>query len=76
VSDADEPTPSVAGLGAPETYCAESVLLTSLAAAARRLSFERSTEWLARYDALAEVLGYHQFDTFRATCALIARKLR
>ena len=39
-----------------------SVLLTSLVAAAWRLSFERITNWLARYDALAEALGYYTFD--------------
>ncbi len=54
--------PEPVGAGAPETYCDESVLLTSLVAAAWRLSFERITEWLARYEALAEALGYHQFD--------------
>lgn len=48
--------------GAPSTYRDESVLLTSLVAAAWRLSYERITDWVARYDALAEVLGYDQFD--------------
>jgi hypothetical protein len=36
--------------------------LTSLVAAGWRLPFERITDWLARYDALAVVLGYDQFD--------------
>jgi hypothetical protein len=54
--------PKPAGAGAPETYRDESVLLTSLVAAAWRLSYERITEWLTRYDTLAETLGYHQFD--------------
>jgi hypothetical protein len=39
------------------------VLLTSLVAAAWRLSYEVITDWLARYDALADALGYDQFDT-------------
>ena len=54
--------PKPAGPGAPETYRDESVMLTSLVAAAWRLSFERITEWLVRYDALAETLGYHKVD--------------
>jgi hypothetical protein len=54
--------PKGRGPGAPRVYRDESVLLTSLVAAAWRLSFERITEWLARYDALAESLGYDQFD--------------
>lgn len=54
--------PKPAGPGAPPTYRDESVLLTSLVGAAWRLSYERIVEWLARYDALAEVLGYDQFD--------------
>ena len=54
--------PKPAGPGAPERYRDETVLLTSLVAAAWRLSYERITAWLTRYDALAEVLGYHQFD--------------
>jgi hypothetical protein len=54
--------PKPPGPGAPQVYRDESVLLTSLVAAAWRLSFERITEWLARYDTLAEALGYHQFD--------------
>lgn len=72
--------PKPVGPGAPETYCDESVLLTSLVAAAWRLSFERITAWLARYAALAEALGYHQFDTFaqRRTISLAqySRRLR
>ncbi len=72
--------PKPAGPGAPETYCDESVLLTSLVAAAWRLSFERITEWLVRYDALAEALGYQQFDKFgqRRTISLAqySRRLR
>jgi hypothetical protein len=39
-----------------------SVLLTSLVAAAWRLSYERITDWLARYDAMAESLGYDEFN--------------
>jgi hypothetical protein len=54
--------PKPGGAGAPERYRAESVLLTSLVAAAWRLSYERITDWLTRYEALAEVLGYDQFD--------------
>jgi hypothetical protein len=54
--------PKPVGPGAPETYRDESVLLTSLVAAAWRLSYERTVEWLARYDALAETLDYHQFN--------------
>jgi hypothetical protein len=54
--------PKPSGPGAPEIYRDESVLLTSLVAAAWRLSYEVVTDWLARYDALAEVLGYHKFD--------------
>ena len=38
------------------------VLLTSLVAAAWRLSYERITDWLTRYEALAETLGYEQLD--------------
>jgi hypothetical protein len=72
--------PKPVGPGAPETYCDESVLLTSLVAAAWRLSFERITEWLARYDALAEALGYQQFDPWgqRRTISLAqySRRLR
>jgi len=49
--------PKPASPGAPETYRDGSVLLTSLVAAAWRLSYERTVEWLARYDALAELLG-------------------
>jgi hypothetical protein len=54
--------PKPRGPGAPPIYRDESVLLTSLVAAAWRLSYERITDWLARYDALAEALGYNQFD--------------
>jgi len=54
--------PKPPGPGAPQTYRDESVLLTSLVAAAWRLSFERITEWLCRYDALAQAMGYEQFD--------------
>jgi hypothetical protein len=54
--------PKPRGPGAPPTYRDESVLLTSLVAAAWRLSYERITDWLARYDALAESLGYDEFD--------------
>ena len=54
--------PKPPGPGAPLTYRDESILLTSLVAAAWRVSYERITDWLARYDALAEVLGYTQFD--------------
>jgi len=54
--------PKPRGPGAPVVYRDESVLLTSLVAAAWRLSFERITDWLTRYEALAETLGYEQFD--------------
>jgi hypothetical protein len=54
--------PKGRGPGAPRIYQDESVLLTSLVAAAWRLSFERITEWLARYEALAIILRYDQFD--------------
>jgi hypothetical protein len=54
--------PKPRGPGAPLIYRDESVLLTSLVAAAWRLSFERIIDWLLRYDALAEVLGYDQRD--------------
>ncbi|HUV89037.1 MAG TPA: transposase [Anaerolineae bacterium] len=68
------------GPGAPQVYRDESVLLTSLVAAAWRLSFERIIEWLARYDALAESLGYHQCDDLgrRRTISLAqySRRLR
>jgi hypothetical protein len=53
--------PKPFGPGAPQIYRDESVLLTSLVAAAWRLSYELITDWLARYDALAEALGYHEF---------------
>jgi hypothetical protein len=54
--------PKPHGPGAPPVYHDESVLLTSLVAAAWRLSYEVVTDWLARCDDLAEVLGYDQFD--------------
>ncbi len=54
--------PKPVGPGAPQTYRDESVLLTSLVAAAWRLSYERIADWLTGYAGLAEVLGYHQFD--------------
>lgn len=54
--------PQPSGPGAPEVYQDESVLLTSLVAAAWRLSYERITDWLVRYTALAEALGYNRFD--------------
>lgn len=54
--------PKPRGPGHPQVYGDESVLLTSLIAAAWRLSYEVVTDWLARYDALAEALGYDQFD--------------
>ena len=72
--------PKPRGAGAPAIYRDESVLLTSLVAAAWRLSYERITDWLARYDALAEVLGYDQFDAVsrRRTISLAqySRRLR
>ena len=72
--------PKPPGPGAPRIYRDESILLTSLVAAAWRLSFERITDWLARYDALAEALGYNQFDEFgqRRTISLAqySRRLR
>jgi hypothetical protein len=68
------------GPGAPRIYRDASVLLTSLVAAAWRLSFERITDWLARYDALADILGYDQFDDagVRRTISLAqySRRLR
>lgn len=54
--------PKPLGPGAPQVYRDESVLLTSLVAAAWRLSYELITDWLTRYEALAERLGYEQFD--------------
>jgi hypothetical protein len=54
--------PKPTGPGAPKMCQDESMLLTSLVAAAWRLSLDRITEWLTRYEALAEVLGYHKFD--------------
>jgi len=72
--------PRPPGPGAPQIYRDESVLLTSLVAAAWRLSFERITDWLARYDALAEALGYDEFDELgqRRTISLAqySRRLR
>jgi len=68
--------PKPVGPGAPETYRDESVLLTSLVAAAWRLSYERIVEWLARYDALAEALGYHQSDRSAISLAQYSRRLR
>ena len=65
--------PKAVGPGAPETYRDESVLLTSLVAAAWRLSNELIVEWLARYDALAEAPGYHQFDRSAKCMATIRR---
>ena len=66
--------------GAPPIYRDESVLLTSLIAALWRLSYEGITDWLARYDALAEALGYDQFrpDGRRRTISLAqySRRLR
>ena len=53
--------PQPLGPGAPEIYRDESVLLTSLVAASWRLSYEQVVEWLARYQALAEQLGYRTF---------------
>jgi len=54
--------PKPQGPGVPHVYRDESVLLTSLVAAARRLSYERIADWLACYDALAEALGYDVID--------------
>jgi hypothetical protein len=54
--------PKPLGPGHPQVYRDESVLLTSLVAAAWRLSYEVITDWLTRYDALAEALGYDEFD--------------
>jgi hypothetical protein len=72
--------PKPSGPGAPEAYRDESVLLTSLVAAAWRLSYERIVEWLARYDALAEGLGYQRLDWWgqRRTISLAqySRRLR
>jgi len=45
--------------------------LTSLVAAAWRLSYERITDWLARYDALVESLGYDEFFVFRVYIAAL-----
>jgi hypothetical protein len=72
--------PKPRGPGAPPTYRDESVLLTSLVAAAWRLSYERITDWLARYDALAESLGYDEFDESGQRCTIslaqYSRRLR
>jgi hypothetical protein len=72
--------PKGVGPGAPQVYRDESVLLTSLVAAAWRLSYEVITAWLARYDALAETLSYDQFDQLgqRRTISLAqySRRLR
>lgn len=69
--------PRPLGPGAPETYRDESVLLTSLVAAAWRLSYEGITDWLVRYQALAEVLGYNRFDkTGRRRTISLAQYLR
>lgn len=54
--------PKPRGPGAPPIYRDESVLLTSMVAAAWRLSYESITDWLARYDALAETLRYDKFS--------------
>ena len=62
--------PSPHSPGAPRTYRDESVLLTSFIAAAWRLSYERITEWLTRYEALAEALGYDQFDEAGQRCTI------
>ena len=55
-------------------------MLTSLVAAAWRLSYERITDWLCRYDALAEILRYDQFNAVgqRRTISLAqySRRLR
>jgi len=53
--------PKPRGPGAPPVYRDESVLLTLLVAA-WRLSYESITDWLARYDALAEMLRYDNFN--------------
>jgi hypothetical protein len=72
--------PKPHGPGAPPIYRDESVLLTSLVAAAWRLSYELITDWIARYDALAEALGYDKFDAAgrRRTISLAqySRRLR
>jgi len=72
--------PKPRGPGAPPIYRDESVFLTSLVAAAWRLSYESITNWLARYDALAEVLRYDQFNACgqRRTISLAqySRRLR
>lgn len=72
--------PRPPGPGAPQIYRDESVLLTSLVAAAWRLSYERITDWLCRYDALAEILRYDQFNAVgqRRTISLAqySRRLR
>jgi len=48
--------------GRPQIYSDASVFLTSIVAVAWRLSYERVTNWLARYEALAIALGYDQRD--------------
>jgi len=72
--------PKPVGPGAPQVYRDESVLLTSLVAAAWRLSYELITDWLTRYEALAETLGYEQLDQWgrRRTISLAqySRRLR
>ena len=62
--------PKPSGPGAPQRYSDESVLLTSLVAAAWRLSYERITDWLTRYEALAEALGYHEFTRQGQRCTI------
>jgi hypothetical protein len=72
--------PKPRGLGRPPIHRDESVLLTSLVAAAWRLSYEVITDWLARYDALGEALGYDQFDGLGQRCTIslaqYSRRLR
>jgi hypothetical protein len=63
--------PKPRGPGDPPTCRGKSVLLTSLVATAWRLSYERITDWLARYDALAESLGYDDFFVFRVYIAAL-----
>jgi len=62
--------PKPCGPGASQQYSDESVLLTSLVAAAWRLSYERITDWLSRYDALAAALGYEQFRPNGERCTI------
>ncbi len=72
--------PKPHGPGRPPVYYDESVLLTSLVAAAWRLSYEVITDWLTRYDTLAQTLGYDQVDEMgqRRTISLAqySRRLR